>query len=101
MAARRGDVDDGSGSYQDGNALAGTLSEVFAVDVTAAMARCAGCGGTGPVAALRVYAHSPGFVARCAGCDHVVLRLVRAEDSVWLDFRGTVSLQIPLDGLDS
>jgi hypothetical protein len=42
-------------TYQDGNALAGPLREIFAVDVTVARAQCAGCGRAGAVAELRVY----------------------------------------------
>jgi hypothetical protein len=80
----------------DGNALAGPLSELFAVDVTAAIGRCVNCGLTGPVAALRVYDRAPGLVARCPGCDHVVLRLVRTPDAAWLDLTGTVSLHVRL-----
>ena len=34
--------------HLDGNAAAGELSEVFALDVTMAVATCAGCGMTGP-----------------------------------------------------
>ena len=83
-------------AYQDGNALAGPLQEIFAVDLTAATGRCVGCGNTGPIAALRVYARAPGIVARCPECDHVVLRLVRGPDAAWLDLRGTVTLRIPL-----
>jgi hypothetical protein len=82
--------------YFDGNALAGPLLEIFAVDVTVADGRCAACGLTGPVAALRVYTHAPGWVARCPGCDEVVLRLVRGPQSAWLDLRGALSLRIPL-----
>jgi Family of unknown function (DUF6510) len=82
--------------YQDGNVLAGPLAELFAVDLTAAIAQCTECGATGPTAALRVYPHAPGMVARCPQCDHVVLRLVRGPDTAWLDLRGTVSLRIPL-----
>lgn len=82
--------------YTDGNALAGPLAEIFAVDVTAAVGRCVGCGLAGPVAALRVYERAPGLVARCPGCDEVVLRLVRGPDRAWLDLRGAMSLQIPL-----
>jgi hypothetical protein len=84
--------------YEDGNALAGPLREIFTVDVTGAVVHCAGCGLTGPVATLRVYTHAPGAVARCPGCEEVVLRLVRTPDSAWLDLRGTVSLHIPLPG---
>ncbi|MGW4995602.1 DUF6510 family protein [Streptomyces mirabilis] len=85
-------------AYTDGNALAGPLSEVFAVDVTAATSRCAHCGHTGPVAGLRVYERAPGLVARCAGCGQVVLRFVRARETIWLDMRGTVALAIPVNG---
>jgi hypothetical protein len=83
-------------AYTDGNSLAGPLREVFAVDVTAATGRCAGCGLASPVAALRVYGPAPGLVARCPGCGEVVLRLVRGPDAAWLDLRGTVHLRIPL-----
>lgn len=82
--------------YEDGNALAGPLREVFALDMTAVVGRCVGCGLAGPLATLRVYRHAPGLVARCPGCDAVVLRLVRGPDAAWLDLRGTVSLRIPL-----
>ncbi|MFI6602203.1 DUF6510 family protein [Nonomuraea sp. NPDC050536] len=82
--------------YVDGNALAGPLGEIFAVDVSAAVGRCASCGLAGPVASLRVYGPDPGLVARCPGCEEVVLRLVRGPDAAWLDLRGAVSLRIPL-----
>jgi len=83
--------------FEDGNVLAGPLREIFAVDITAATQRCVHCGRTGPVATLRVYSHAPGLVARCPGCDEVVLRLVRGPDCAWLDLTGTVSLRIPLE----
>ncbi len=83
-------------SYVDGNALAGPLREIFAVDVTAAVSTCVACGQTGPLASLRVYTDAPGIVARCDGCEAVILRLVRGPASVWLDLRGSVSLHIPL-----
>jgi hypothetical protein len=83
-------------THLDGNALAGPLRELFAVDITTATARCSGCGRDGTVATLRVYASAPGFIARCPGCEEVVLRVVRTPDSAWLDLRGTVCLRIPL-----
>ena len=82
--------------YEDGNALAGPLREIFAVDVTAATGNCVGCGNVGPLADLRLYVHAPGLVARCPKCDQVVLRLVRGPEAAWLDLRGTVTLKIPL-----
>jgi hypothetical protein len=82
--------------YVDGNVLGGPLSEVFAVDVTAALITCASCDFTGPVAALRVYRQSPGSVGRCPQCGAVVLRFVRGPDFARLDLRGAVSLTISL-----
>ena len=84
------------GTELDGNSLAGALREIFAVDVTTAVGRCVGCGRVGAVATLRVYTRAPGLVARCPGCDAVVLRLVRGPDRAWLDLRGLVCLEIGL-----
>ncbi|MBS2539693.1 hypothetical protein KGQ20_43820 [Catenulispora sp. NF23] len=96
--ARYGDAVDGGceDDYEDGNALAGPLSELFAVDVVSAQGQCTGCGTTGPIAQLRVYGPGPGLVARCPVCGQVVLRVVRGTESAWLDLRGTVSLQFRL-----
>ena len=80
----------------DGNVLAGALREVFAVDLTTARGRCAGCGQDNVLAEVVVYADGPGTVARCPGCGSVVLRLVRGPGHVWLDLRGVVSLQVEL-----
>jgi hypothetical protein len=85
------------GGYEDGNALAGPLSEIFAVDVASAEGCCTGCGTTGPIAQLRVYGPGPGLVARCPQCGQVVLRWVRGGESAWLDLRGTVSLRFRTD----
>ena len=85
-----------SDEYEDGNALAGPLSEIFAVDLTSALGRCANCGATEPVARLRVYNRAPGLVARCPHCAHVTLRMVRSPDNAWLDLSGTAALRIPL-----
>jgi hypothetical protein len=78
----------------DGNALAGPLREIFAVEVTTARGRCPSCGRQDAIASLRVYTHAPGLVARCPGCDAVMLRLVRAPDRAWLDLRGVLCLEL-------
>ena len=82
--------------YLDGNALAGPLAEIFAVDVTTAVGRCASCGQAGPLAALAVYPSAPGLVARCPHCAGVLLRLVRGPQEVWLDLHGALSLRIAM-----
>ncbi|MFC5202430.1 DUF6510 family protein [Streptomyces kaempferi] len=86
----------GANTHLDGNALAGPLSEIFAVDVTAATSRCAHCGYTGPLACLHVYGHAPGLVARCQQCSQVALRLTHTRGIVWLDMQGIASLAIPV-----
>jgi hypothetical protein len=82
------------GATYDGNALAGPLAEVFVAEVTAALARCRGCGRTSAVAELAVYGPEPGFVARCPGCADVMLRLVSGPAGVWLDLGGTAVLRL-------
>ena len=79
--------------HLDGNAAAGPLSELFAVDVTAAAGRCGGCGNTSRFADTHVYMDSPGLVARCRVCETVLMRLVSDGRRTWLDVRGLTYLQ--------
>ncbi|MBO0743932.1 MAG: hypothetical protein J2P43_02855 [Candidatus Dormibacteraeota bacterium] len=62
----------------DGNALAGPLREVFAGDLTGAMASCASCGHVGPVGAAHLYGgpNGPGGVLRCRRCEEALIVLV-------------------------
>jgi hypothetical protein len=89
-------VSDAQHAYEDGNALAGPLGEIFAIDVTTVESVCAGCGSTDALARLQVYARGPGYVARCPGCSTVVLRFARTPDAGWLDVRGAIRLRVPL-----
>jgi hypothetical protein len=82
------------GAPLDGNAAAGVLSEVFAVDVTAAIGQCAGCGSRGPLGGAGSYLEAPGAVLRCRSCDNVLVRVVTSPDRYWLDLRGLVVLQL-------
>lgn len=85
-----------SAGHTDGNAIAGALGEVFAVEMTTAVGRCAACGRTAELADTRVYDRGPGAVFRCRGCDAVLLRLVRAPGRAWLELRGLAVLQVAL-----
>jgi len=80
--------------YLDGNAAAGELSKILAVDVTAAVGQCAHCGATRRFAEAHVYMQGPGVVARCAACEHVLLRLVSVGHRVVLDMRGITYLSV-------
>jgi len=83
--------------YVDGNALAGPLTEVFAVDVTQATTTCVGCGRRSLLAQLQLYTQAPGTVARCPGCQQPVLRYTRTPAAAFLDLRGTISLSFPMN----
>jgi len=80
----------------DGNALAGPLSEVFAVEVTTAVGRCRGCGTSSQLATLRVYGLEPGVVGRCPGCEEVLVRVTRTPNDLWLDLSGMSAVRISM-----
>jgi hypothetical protein len=81
-------------NYLDGNAAAGELSRIFAMDVTSAQGQCAHCGTIRRFAEAHLYMQAPGVVARCAVCDHVLLRLVNARQHMFLDARGMTYLRL-------
>jgi hypothetical protein len=62
----------------DGNAVAGLLQEVFAVEMTTAVGTCGGCGTAGPVGAAHVY-RGAGIVLRCP---HSATRLRRSSRTI-------------------
>jgi ribosomal protein S27E len=78
----------------DGNAAAGLLGEIFALELTAARSTCGSCGATTEVGSLIVYAHAPGLVVRCPGCDAVLLRVVRGGGRIWLELAGVRCLEL-------
>jgi Family of unknown function (DUF6510) len=78
--------------YLDGNAAAGELSKIFAIDVTAAEGQCAQCGAKKRFAEAHVYMGGPGVVARCVVCENVLLRLASVRQRVFLDARGMTYL---------
>jgi hypothetical protein len=78
----------------DGNAAAGLLAEVFALEATTAMVRCAGCGHDDPLAAATVYANGPGVVLRCRGCAGVLMRFAEIRDRVIVDMRGAARVEM-------
>ncbi len=82
-----------SGSALDGNAIAGSLFDVFGREMTAAIGVCASCGTSAPVAELVVYLRSPGVVARCRACGNVVLVLVARKGITCIDLRGLAALE--------
>ena len=78
----------------DGNAIAGALGELFAVDVSAAVVGVWRLRPDGVVAEVVVYRRRARVVARCRGCEQVLFRLVRSETRSWFDMRGVACLRV-------
>jgi uncharacterized Zn finger protein len=72
----------------DGNAVAGTLSEIYGDDMTTVLAECGGCGKIDPIGGLIAYVHAPGIVLRCTSCSTVLLRIVQTPKRTHVDVRG-------------
>jgi uncharacterized Zn finger protein len=72
----------------DGNAVAGTLSEIYGDDMTTVLAECGSCGKVDPIGGLMAYVHAPGIVLRCTSCSTVLLRIVRTPKRTHIDVRG-------------
>jgi Family of unknown function (DUF6510) len=80
----------------DGNAIAGLLQEVFAVEMTTALGTCGGCGATEPVGAIHVF-RGAGIVMRCPHCDNVLAKIVKDGRRVWIAFSGTQALELAVE----
>ncbi len=79
----------------DGNAAGGMLREVFAREMTAAIATCTGCAMASYVGALMNYGREMGMVLRCPVCDTVMLRIVSTPGWFRVDASGMATLMIP------
>ena len=87
-------IDRQSAAPLDGNAAAGLLADLFALDVTAAEITCAGCGAVAAIAELGVYGAPMGAILRCGHCGTAVLRLTHTPAGFALDLRGARRLFI-------
>jgi Zn finger protein HypA/HybF involved in hydrogenase expression len=79
----------------DGNAVAGLLQEVFAVEMTTAIGTCGTCGATEAVGAIHVY-RGAGIVLRCPHCDNALVKIVKDDERVWMGFPGVRTLEVAL-----
>ena len=78
----------------DGNAVAGLLEDVFAVEMTASRTECAHCGREGDMGTLLAFTHAPGVVLRCPGCEQIMLRIAVTPEAIYLDARGSAYLRL-------
>lgn len=77
----------------DGNAIAGPMRDVFAVEMTTALGTCTHCGATEPLGAVRVF-RGAGFVLRCPHCNNVLATLVQSGSDARIALRGLRTLKI-------
>jgi Family of unknown function (DUF6510) len=77
--------------HMDGNAIAGLLQEVFAMEVTSAWRVCQSCGLDSQVGAHLLYAGA-GHVLRCPGCGDLAAVIAELPDRNVISLRGTWSL---------
>ena len=77
----------------DGNAVAGLLREVFAVEMTTAVGTCGTCGRNAPVGAVHVF-RGAGVVLRCPHCGSVLVTIVKNDDATWLGLAGIRTLRV-------
>jgi hypothetical protein len=80
-------------SHVDGNAIAGTLLDIFGEEMTTATGTCASCGARGPLAELTVYLQAPGVVARCSRCENVMMVIVEIRGIACVDLQGMAALE--------
>ena len=83
----------------DGNAVAGLLQEVFAVEMTTAIATCGACGAAEAIGATHVF-RGAGIVMRCPHCGDVLATIVEDGTRMWIGLGGTRTLQVGVGAAD-
>lgn len=76
----------------DGNSIAGTLFDVFGIEMTDATCVCATCGAQCLVAQTEVYSRAPGTVVRCRRCRATLMVLVAVRGVTCVDLGGLAAL---------
>jgi hypothetical protein len=72
----------------DGNAIAGVLQEIFAMEMTAAERACQSCGARNAVGAHRLY-EGAGYVLRCPRCGDIAASVVTIAEGYAVSMHGT------------
>ena len=78
----------------DGNAIGGLLAEIFNMEMTTAVGKCAGCGAVNAIGGVDVYMSGPGAVVRCPDCTGVLMRIVHGGGRYWVDLSGLRVLEL-------
>ncbi len=84
----------------DGNAIAGLLREVFAVEMTTAIVTCERCSAADAVGAIPVF-RGAGIVLRCRTCNNALMTIVKGGTRVSMSFSGVRTLEVALESAPS
>jgi predicted RNA-binding Zn-ribbon protein involved in translation (DUF1610 family) len=80
----------------EGNAVAGSPGQIFAIDVTAAEVTCPDCGGNSPLADEKSYLRGEGSLLQCKHCSSVLGRFRRSQTAIWVDLRSMPGWQVQI-----
>jgi hypothetical protein len=80
--------------WLDGNALAGTLGEIFGAEMTETGRGCQHCGRHHPVGAHRAY-YGAGAVLRCPSCGAIAMRIAALPDRWVVSMVGAWTMEVP------
>lgn len=80
----------------DGNAVAGLLYEIFAMEMTTGEVECVSCSNRGEVGRLLAFTQAPGVVLCCPHCQNIVIRIAKAPGAIYLDARGVTYLRLEI-----
>jgi len=84
-------------SVLDGNAAAGLLQQIFAVDITRAGITCGACESVQPLASLKLHGLPMGYILSCPQCHATLIRAAAHRQDCWLDFRGVSTLHLKIE----
>jgi len=84
-------------SVLDGNAAAGLLQQIFAVDVTTAAITCDACESVQPLASLKLHGLPMGYILSCPQCRATLIRAAAHRQECWLDCRGVSILRLTIE----
>lgn len=80
-------------THLDGNAAAGLLREVFAVEMTTASCTCLDCGRVSAVGGLHLYGGALGCVLRCPSCEALVLRVTSGPTGHFIELHAVMHVR--------
>ena len=89
-------MEDQDALHTDGNAVAGLLAQLLAIDPTVVMRRCPSCGGDRAIGEHRAY-HGAGVVLRCPSCGDEAMRVGHSDTRMAVELCGSYTVALAPD----